>query len=451
MENINKTPVYIQLYDYYKELITSGVIKAESKLPSIRKCAQDRMLSRTTVEAAYLQLSAEGYIIPRAGSGYYVCNINYNDIKKPDLNRSTEVENKKNPLYDFASYSIDIKSFDFKLWARYIKSALRNRDRLIYYGDVRGEYDLRNAICRYVSEYRGVICEPGQIIVGAGVQSLLQILCSIKVISSPVVFTGTDFVKGRVVFKDRGYKTVFYKNISDDFSDLEKINPKIIYTSPSHITPSGEIMQIKTRMSLLSYAKLHGCLIIEDDYDSEFRYNTRPVPSLQSLDGGLNVIYMGTFSRLLLPSLRISFMVLPAGLINEYEKQGIEYNQTVSITEQIALCQFIRDGHLSRQIKKARKLFMIKSDLFCDAVKKVFKDKAKAKPSLGGFLIQLEVKTNKTSLELVKKAAEYRVLLKPMEASSGAKYPRVLMCISGVHENDFEKVLNLLYDAFFNN
>lgn len=452
IKKINVTdPIYIQIYNYYRELISSGVLKAETKLPSIRKCALDRMVSKTTVEAAYLQLSAEGYIIPKAGSGFYVCNIDYNNIKKPDIAKSTKAENKKNHLYDFVNYSIDSKGFDFKLWARYVKSALRNKERLIYYGDARGEYDLRSAICKYISEYRGVICAPEQIIVGAGVQSLLQILCSLKGISSPVVFIGTDFVKGKIVFRDRGFNTVFLKNLSGDFSGLEKINPKIIYISPSHITPSGDVMQIKSRLSLLSYAKSHGCLIIEDDYDSEFRYYTRPVPSLQSLDGGLNVVYMGTFSRLLLPSLRISFMVLPVGLIDEYAKHENEYNQTVSITEQIALCQFIRDGHLSKQIKKARKLFIAKSSLFCEAVKKVFKDKAEAIPGLGGFLIQLEVKTDKPSIELAKKAAEYGILLKPVEIPGEAKYPRVLMCISGVQENDFEKVLNMLNNAFFNN
>ena len=448
--NVESLPLYIEIYNHYKDLIVSGKLKPGAKLPSIRKCALERMISRTTVEAAYLQLSAEGYIISKPGSGFYVCEVNYSDIQKPTKKKYTKVVNKKKPSYDFVSYSVDSKSFDFDLWSRYIKSALRNKERLLHYGDTKGEYDLRLAITHYVSEHRGVICEPEQIVVGAGVQSLLNILCSLIKTSSPVVFTGVDFVKGRVVFRDRGFKTIFYGNLTNDLSDFEKISPKIIYTSPSHTTPWGDVMPIKTRLSLLSYAKSHGCLIIEDDFDSEFRYYVRPVPSLQSLDGGQNVIYMGTFSRLLLPSVRISFMVLPIGLVDEYEKVGKNYNQTASITEQIALCQFIRDGHLNKIIKKARKLYITKSNTFCACVKKIFKDKAEAIPSLGGFLTQLEVKTDMSSSELVKKAASAGVLVKPLDLNEKKGYPRILLCLSGVAEEDFEEALNLLKDAFFN-
>lgn len=446
--NFESIPLYIQIYNHYKELITSGKLKPGSKLPSIRRCALERMISRTTVEAAYLQLAAEGYVISMPGSGFYVCEINYMDIQKPIKKKYVKEEDKKKPLYDFVSYSVDSKSFDFDLWSRYIKSALRNKERLLYYGDTKGEYDLRLAIAHYVSEHRGVICEPEQIVVGAGVQNLLYILCSLTGVTSPVVFTGVDFIQGRVVFRDRGFETIFYKNLTNDLSYFEKINPKIIYTSPSHTTPWGEVMPIQTRLALLSYAKAHGCLIIEDDYDSEFRYYIRPVPSLQSLDGGENVVYMGTFSRLLLPSLRISFMVLPMRLIDEYEKRGEEYNQTASKTEQIALCQFIRDGHLNKKIKKARKLYITKSNMFCNCVKKVFKDRALAIPSLGGFLIQLEVKTEMTSDELVKRAAGAGVLVKPLDSSKEGDYPRILMCLSGVSEDDFEKVLTMLKGVF---
>ena len=173
--------------------------------------------------------------------------------------------------------------------------------------------------------------------------------------------------------------------MTNDLSEFEKAKAKIIYTFPSNSTPWGDVMPIQTRLSLLSFAKAQDCLIIEDDYDSEFRYYSRPVPSLQGLDGGNKVVYMGTFSRLLLPSLRISFMVLPIELMDAYSKCGEDYNQTASKTEQIALCQFIRDGHLEKQIRKVRKLYMDKSNQLCIAVNKIFKDKAKAISGSGGF------------------------------------------------------------------
>ena len=143
-------------------------------------------------------------------------------------------------------------------------------------------------------------------------------------------------------------------------------------------------------------------------------------------------------------------MVLPIGLVDEYEKVGKNYNQTASITEQIALCQFIRDGHLNKIIKKARKLYITKSNTFCACVKKIFKDKAEAIPSLGGFLTQLEVKTDMSSSELVKRAASAGILVKPLDLNEKKGYPRILLCLSGVAEEDFEEALNLLKDAFFN-
>ena len=449
-ENSSGMPLYIHLYNHYKSLISSGSLKSGSKLPSIRRCASERMISRTTVEAAYLQLAAEGYIISRAGSGFYVSDLNYTDIQIPSLLNYTKSKVKEEPLYDFVSSTVDHKSFNFDLWSRYIKSALRSGDRLLSYGDAQGEYDLRVAITRYVAERRGVICTPEQIVVGAGVQSLLHILCTLTGVRSPVFFTGGEFTQGRAIFQDRGFETFTCGPLTNDLSEFEKAKAKIIYTFPSNSTPWGDVMPIQTRLSLLSFAKAQDCLIIEDDYDSEFRYYSRPVPSLQGLDGGNKVVYMGTFSRLLLPSLRISFMVLPIELMDAYSKCGEDYNQTASKTEQIALCQFIRDGHLEKQIRKVRKLYMDKSNQLCIAVNKIFKDKAKAISGSGGFLIQVEVKSNLSSKELARRAEEVGVLVKAFDSVEKSKYPTLLLSCSGVSEEDFEKALTLLKDAFFN-
>lgn len=443
------TPLYIQLYNHYRNLISTGTLKAESKLPSIRRCAKERMISRTTVEAAYLQLVAEGYVSSRPGSGFFVSELNYKDIQKVEKLQHNKSIIQNQPLYDFATYAVDYKSFDFDLWSRYIKSALRNEERLLSYGDPQGEYDLRVALSRYVADRRGVICTPEQIVVGAGVQSLLQILCSLTGVRSPISFTGASFEQGQAVFEDRGFKTLTYKNINRDLSKFKEDKIKMIYTSPSHITPWGDVMPIQIRLALLAFAQREDCLIIEDDYDSEFRYYTRPVPSLQGLDGGDKVVYMGTFSRLLMPSLRISFMVLSKELTEVYERRGRVYNQTASKTEQIALGKFISDGHLGRQIRKARKLYMAKSQQLCIAINNVFEEKATAIPGSGGFLVQLEVKSSLSSEELAKRGADVGVLLRTFEAEEKNDYPRLLLSCSGVAEENFQDALRLLKKEFF--
>lgn len=439
-------PLYIQLYNHYKKAIVSGNLKAGSKLPSIRKCAAQLIISHTTVETAYFQLEAEGYIKSIPGSGFYVNELNYkSDYEKLSIQKN-EYRDQKKILYDFASATVDINSFKFDTWRKYIKSALREEERLLSYGEYQGEYDLRVELCKYVSKHRGAICIPEQIVVGAGTQNLMQILCSLTNKRELVTFINGDFIQGRAVFEDRGIRTkVFY---SHEFSCSSLEDSKIIYTSPSHINPCGDVMQMKERAELLSFAKAQDCLIIEDDYDSEFRYYGRSVPCLQGLDGGENVVYMGTFSKLLLPSIRISFMILPMKLLGDYYSRGKNYNQTASKMEQIALCKFIRDGHFQRQVNKARRLYTEKSIKLCQTIDKVFKDKGSSICGSGGFLVQLEVKSDLTCDELVDIAAGEGVLVKDFQSYDG-KYPRLLLSCSGVSEDDFEKALVILKKSIF--
>ena len=265
MESNLHEPLHIQLYCYYKELIEKGSLQAGTKLPSIRRCAKERRVSRTTVEAAYMQLTAEGYITAQPGSGFYVCELDYTTIHPVQEIVPTEKSIKQKVKYDFSSTTVDYKSFNFDVWRRYIKSALRQTERLLSYGEVQGEYDLRVAISHYVREKRGVICTPEQIVIGAGVQTLLHLLCSLIGEKLTIAFTGINFKQGRAVFEDRDFKTVMCGEINDQWVDFEREKIKMIYTSPSHVTPWGDVMPMNTRLKLLAFAKKHKCLIIEDD------------------------------------------------------------------------------------------------------------------------------------------------------------------------------------------
>lgn len=443
----SKTPLYLQIYEYYKNLIILGRMKPGEKLPSIRRCALERQVSKTTAESSYMQLAAEGYIQATPGSGYYVSEIGFNKIGKVISPYKEIVTQKNRTLYDFASSTVDYKSFNFDLWKRYMKSALRNTERLVAYGDPQGEYDLRVALMNYVKEARGVVCSPEQIVVGAGVQSMLGILCSLTDMKSPICFTGKVFKQGKVVFEDRGFET-YYKKEVNDLSYFEEKRIKMLYTFPSHMSVWGEVMPMKTRLALLDFAQKKDCLIIEDDYDSEFRYYTRPVPSLQSLDGGQKVVYIGSFSRLLLPSLRIGFMVLPVELMEAYKQRGHLYNQTASTAEQIALCQFMRDGHLKKQIKKARKLYMMKSQELCMAICEVFGNKARAIPSNSGFLVRFELESVLSTQALMQRAEQMGIKLKASDDLNSSGWPCLLLSCSGVAEEDFKSAMALLREAF---
>lgn len=440
-------PLYLQLYEYYRNLIELGRMQPGDKLPSIRKCALERQVSKTTVENSYMQLCAEGYIQSVAGSGYYVSEASFNKSKQAKSIYTVEKQNNLKVQYDFASSKVDDKSFNFDLWRRYMKSALRHTERLVGYGDPQGEYDLRVALGNYVKEARRVVCSPEQIVIGAGVQSLLSILCALTGERKSICFTGNPFKQGETVFKDRGHKVYYQKQVEDALVFFEEKQVNALYVSPSHINTFGEVMPMKTRSALLDFASRKNCLIIEDDYDSEFRYYTRPMPALQSLDSGQKVVYLGSFSRLLLPSLRIAFMVLPAELMPLYYEKGHLYNQTASTAEQIALCQFIRDGHLKKQIKKARKIYMSKAQELCAAIHEIFNEQAKAEPVAGGFLVRMEINSQQAADVLIKKAEQAGIRLRggeTIKTDHNMRQISILLSCSGTSEADFKEAVHLL-------
>lgn len=369
--------LYMQLYDYYKNLIESGLMEEGTRLPSIRICAEERGVSRTTVEQAYMCLCDDGYILPKSQSGYYVSKRG-KQIKKHELFHKKD-DGDKEILYDFASSGVDAESFDLNIWQRYVKSALRQTERLLFYGEPQGEADLRSEIAEYVRRTRNCVCDGDSIVIGAGVQTLLNILCPL-IGKKTVSFDDMSFKQGIAVFKDHGFNVL---------SDRKK--GEVLYVSPSYATKWGDTMNVTDRFALTEYAREKGKLIIEDDYGSEFRYFNRPTPSLQGLDGGENTVYLGTFSKLLLPSIRISFMILPPRLLTEYQKCGEVYNQTVSKSEQIALCSYIRDGHLALQIRKSRKLYIQKSTQLADALTEELGERVKIMKSNSPLYVRCSI------------------------------------------------------------
>ena len=344
---------YIELYNYFRDKIKTQQLKSGDRLPSVRNACRIFSVSKTTVQNAYFALQADGYIIVSPKSGFYVSDITLSE------NTSSNAHTDRNPIiFDLKSGGADKDSFDIKLWQRYIKNALRQQERLLTYSEVQGEYDLRETLCAYIREKRNVIASPDRIVVGAGVQCLINILCSLIKDRQTVSFPDRSFIQGISVFEDYGFEV-----------HTRDKDAKIIYVSPSHMTNYGDVMPIKRRLELVRYSEKTGSLVIEDDYDNDFMYQTKPTPSLYALSGGDNVVYMGSFSNVLIPGIRISFMVLPPNLAREFEKNSYKYAQTASKTEQIALCQYIRDGHINAQTRRVRRLYTAKTKEFYDEIK----------------------------------------------------------------------------------
>ena len=432
---IKQRKLYMQIYDYYKNLIESGKLPEGSKLPSIRRCAKERNVSKTTVEQGFMCLCDDGYILPKSQSGYYVAKRG--NASKKSENKSKNTKEKPNILYDFASAGVDAESFNMDIWRRYVKSALRQTEKLLFYGEPQGEYELRQEIAKYARETRNCVCTEENIVIGAGVQTLLNILCPLIKNKKSVCFDDLSYRQGIAIFKDYGYK------ITDN---REKGN--IIYTSPSYATRWGDTMSVKERFDLVEFAQSNNKLVIEDDYGSEFRYFNRPTPSLQGLDGGENVVYLGTFSKLLLPSIRISFMILPQSLTGEYHKKKDLYNQTVSKADQIALCSYIRDGHLNAQIRKSRKLYMQKSKILTEILTENFKDEIEILKTNSPLYVRCKFNKNMSTEKLVTMAENQGILLIP--ANFDDDFPQIAFSVASVKTESLENAVNLLKNVVRN-
>ena len=420
---------YLRVYHYYKNLILSGQMKAKTKLPSIRKGADELQMSRTTMENAYMLLAAEGYIVSRPQSGYYVTDI----AEKQEAGRKIASRHAKRSeqriLYDFATSNVDKESFRFELWRRYMKSALRQDERLLSYGEPQGEQEFREVLCEYIQKTRSVICSPDQLVIGAGVQSLLHILCPLIDKKRVVFFRDGEFVQGMAIFEDHDYRIAR----SDSGEEIG-----MYYVSPSQMTRFGGVMPIQERMELIGRAEKGHFLIIEDDYNSEFKYFQKPVPSLQGLSGGRNVIYLGTFSKMLLPSIRISYMVLPPELMERYEKRKDNYNQTASKAEQIALAQFIRDGHLASQIRKSRKIHLAKAEKLAGSARKILVENVEVQVSEAGFMVQLTFPEDYDVRTIVQEAEQKGMAFLEVEKN------RLLLTCAKVAAEKYEDAMELL-------
>ena len=345
---------YSKLYNDIKEQIITGQLSHGDKIPSERDAAAIYSVSTTTVQNAYFELCADGFIISKEKIGYFVSIFNKENQAKDSEKSEVKIE------YNFCGESADPESFDVSLWQRYIKNALRQKDRLLTYSQAQGEYDLRCAVSKYIREKRNVTASPDRIVIGAGVGVLLNILASLFDKDQTVSFPDKSFVQGIGIFNDAGFEV-----------HTRDKNADIIYVSPSHMTRWGDVMSNKRRLELVEYSFNNNSTVIEDDYENDFLYNVKPTPALFTLGHG-NVIYIGSFSAMLLPGIRISFMVLNDKLTKLYNQNKYKFAQTASKTEQIALCQYIRDGHINSQTRKIRRLYSNKTKDFYSILKKEF-------------------------------------------------------------------------------
>lgn len=365
LDNSSSTPLYKQLYSSIRKAIENNGLTKGDKLVSIRALSKALGISKTTVEAAYSQLCAEGYIKNSPQRGFFIQGQVLALKEKSTADGITaEISTVNRVKYDLSSKSVTVDSTGIQLWRKYVKAYL-NKDYIISsYGDPQGEYSLRRALSFYSYSVRSVVATEEDIVIGAGTQSLLYLLCGLLRGFGTKIAVENDASRHFIrVFKDCGFEVL--KIGSDDKGiSLDKIkdeDPDFLLINPSGSLKSGDRMKMERRYELIEWAEKNDKYIIEDDYNGELVYNSHTIPALQC-SAAQSVIYLGSFSKLLLPSVRIGYMVLPDKLKGIYLNVKSDLNQTASKIEQLALADYIRDGQLERHLRRLKKSYGEKSN-----------------------------------------------------------------------------------------
>ncbi len=363
----------MHLYKLIRDDIVSGDILAGTKLPSKRGFAKNIGVSVVTVENAYAQLMSEGYIYSVPKKGFFAAEIErriQSEKKNPVIVTPPDIESY---FVDFSGNRTDPANFPFATWAKLMREIISQKsNELMVNAPSGGIPELRQAISEHLREFRGIEADPNHIVIGAGTEYLYNLL--IQLIGFDKVYAMEDPGHKKVsqTFEIHGVRCEYISMDSDgvDPDKLEKSGADVLHISPSHHFPTGINTPAARRYALLHWASsAPDRYIIEDDYDSEFRFFGKPIPTLQSMDTSGSVIYMNTFTKSLASTIRISYMVLPPSLAKEfYDRLGF-YSCTVSNLEQYTLAKFISDGYFEKHINRMRTRYKLKKDILLAEMK----------------------------------------------------------------------------------
>jgi GntR family transcriptional regulator/MocR family aminotransferase len=430
-----RLPDQRRLYEAAKEAIYKQQLTPGSKLPSSRDLGKNLGVARNTVIAAYEQLAAEGFVTSSRGSGTYVADL-------PELGGSTSAAPKESaaasapisrrgaavstvaagPRFEiepFAPGDADFSGFPTKLWQSLQNRVWRDmRSELLDYGDTGGYLPLRQAITAYLRLSRSVKVNMEQVIVTAGTQQSLD-LCAhmLADVGDPVWVEDPGYWAARRVFEASGLALqpvpVDKDGLAPPAAGLAQ-PPRLIYVTPSHQYPTGAVMSLARRLELLDIAARHQAWILEDDYDSEFRYTGRPLAALQGLDNDNRVVYMGTFSKVLYPGIKIGYIVLPPALVVPFKNALYDLHRPGQLMVQAALAEFIAQGHFATHLRKIRQIYGARREALQRTLEKNMGTRLSAK---------VTISSEESGLHLVLELPDYvdDVALSKLAAASGIR------------------------------
>lgn len=457
VDKAERKPLHVQIYEQLKNQILSGKLLPQTKLPSIRELSIELSVSRNTIEYAYQQLYTEGYIYSKPKSGYFVAVLDSDFVAHPANVTSLAIEQVAEGgvtyQYDFHPASLAPDSFPSKIWrSLYIDCLKEQSIQFNVYSNRQGEHSLRREIQLYLERSRGVFCDPAQIVIGSGLQDSLTLIAQLlRDEHTTLAVEEPGYWIPRSVFSNNGFE-LRTASVHEDGLAVEALKhtgSTVVYVTPSHQFPLGYVMPAENRMNLINWSKTVGGIIIEDDYDSELRYHGKPIPALQGLHPGGNIIYIGTFSKVLSPTLRINYMVLPHQLLRKYNQIFGDYASTVPLLDQRTLARFMEQGYWERHLRKMRNIYKKRYEAIIQAVDRYFGSSAQIVGQGAGLHIVLTLRdTRFTENEIVRRAQEkgIRILsLADAYLQHRAGYPQLMIGFGGMQPADIERGVAQLY------
>ena len=451
------TPLYEQVYKHIKSDIISGILSPGEKLPSKRSFARNNGISTITIQNAYDQLISEGYVFTVPKKGYYVANINEMSRVPAGTSIKLDIKIPEKPAkfrFDLSNNKINPDNFPFSIWAKLLRETMSERSReLMEVSPTGGIYELRAAIADYLKSFRGMLVDPDQIVIGAGTEYLYGLLIQILGKNKKYCIENPGYKKLAQIYKqyhiECGFADIDDSGISVD--SLHKSGADIAHISPNHHFPTGITMPANRRYEVLAWANEEaGRYIIEDDYDSEFRANGKPLPTLFSIDACEKVIYMNTFSKSLTPTIRISYMILPVHLANIFYSRLSFYSCTVSNFEQYTLASFIDRGYFEKHINRMRLYYIRQRKRLISCIENSsLKDKCEIIENKSGLHFLLRLRTDIPDEVLKEKMKESGIKIQSLSefylSDEGAKEHYFIINYSNIDLNKFTQVSEIIF------
>jgi GntR family transcriptional regulator/MocR family aminotransferase len=460
LDDRSRTPLFRQVYQQLRELILSGVLPAGTRLPSGRELAQRHNVARVTISAAVEQLAVEGYVISRVGSGTFVAG----DL--PEMaTASDKVRTFAPALSDWGTRVLSVGSdaripapatrqaidfgfgrsfphtFPYDIWRRLLARYLSTDDTMLSrYGSAAGFNPLREAVGHYLARQRGVRCAPEQVVIVSGMQQALDILGRLLLNNGDQVLVESPGYAGAFeLFRTFGAELTALP-VDDEGFPVEQIpsgsQARFVFVTPSNQFPKGGTMPLARRLALLQWAGRAGALILEDDYDGELRYSSHPIAALQGLDNEGRVVYLGTFSKVLFPTLRLGYVVLPPPLLSPFLQAKRLIDRGAPTLTQAAVADFIAEGHFERHLRRLRREYGRRRQVLVEALQKELPGEVRFSKTEAGLHVMLYLEPDRDEAALVKAAAAAGVGIYPgrlYHLESPAR-PSILLGFSGLSE-----------------